>query len=119
MVARPKGIRAIYAVGGGSIFALNSRGGVPVENIGRVVMELKNYRERRPGEEIMNEIRRNTAHIPGVHVEVREPQSGPSGGKDVMIVLSDADIDAASSAAASTWARRSRSSASATRARRW
>ncbi len=100
IVARTKGIKSIYAVSGGSNFSLNSQGGVPVDNIGRVVIELKNYRERRPGEEIMNEIRRNTAHIPGVHVEVREPQSGPSGGKDVMIdVASDNPADLASTTA--------------------
>ncbi|MBU6442747.1 MAG: efflux RND transporter permease subunit [Alphaproteobacteria bacterium] len=100
IVARSKGIKSIYAVSGGSNFSLNSQGGVPVDNIGRIIIELKNYRERRPGEEIMNEIRRNTAHIPGVHVEVREPQSGPSGGKDVMIdVASDNPADLASATA--------------------
>ncbi len=86
-----KGIKRVYAASGGRRMSLNSQGGVPVDNIGRLGIEMKDYRERRPGKEIEEEIRRKTANIPGVHVEVREPQNGPPTGKDVMIDVSSDD----------------------------
>ena len=61
------------------------QGGLPVDNIGRLSIELKNYRERHPAKWIEEQIRQKTANVPGVHVEVRPPQEGPPTGKDVMI----------------------------------
>jgi multidrug efflux pump len=86
-----KGIRAVYASSGGQSMSLNSRGGEPVDTIGHLGIEMKDYRERRPSKEIDEEIRRKTANIPGVHVEVREPSGGPPTGKDVMIDVSSDD----------------------------
>jgi multidrug efflux pump len=80
-----KGIRAVYATSGGQSNSLNSQGGEPVDTIGHLGIEMKDYRERPPGKEIEEEIRKKTANIPGVHIEVREPQGGPSSGKDIMI----------------------------------
>jgi len=82
------GIRAVYASSGGQANNLNSNGGVPVDNIGQIGVEMKDYRERQPGKWIEEQIREKTANIPGVHVEVREPQNGPPTGKDVMIDVS-------------------------------
>ncbi|HWA88852.1 MAG TPA: efflux RND transporter permease subunit [Rhizomicrobium sp.] len=79
------GVRAVYATSGGQSNSLNSQGGEPVDVIGHVSIEMKDYRERRPGREIEEEVRKKTANIPGVHIEVREPQGGPSSGKDIMI----------------------------------
>ncbi|MBL6937150.1 MAG: efflux RND transporter permease subunit [Alphaproteobacteria bacterium] len=79
------GIRAINASSGGQSNSLNSQGGLPVDNIGRLGIELKSYRERHPAKWIEEQIRRKTANVPGVHVEVRPPQQGPPTGKDVMI----------------------------------
>ena len=88
-----RGIEYIYATAGGQPFGLNSQGGVPVDNIGHVTIELKPYAERGPGDKILEEIRQRTANMPGVHLEVREPQGGPSGGKDVMIDISSDDYN--------------------------
>jgi multidrug efflux pump len=85
------GIRAISATSGGQATSLNSQGGVPVDNIGRLSIELKNYRERHPAKWIEEQIRQKTANIPGVLVEVRPPQQGPPTGKDVMIDVSSDD----------------------------
>jgi multidrug efflux pump len=79
------GIRAVAATSGGQSNTLNSQGGLPVDNIGRLSIELKDYRERHPEAWIEEQIRKKTANIPGVHVEVRAPQQGPPTGKDVMI----------------------------------
>ncbi|HJW41104.1 MAG TPA: efflux RND transporter permease subunit [Rhizomicrobium sp.] len=85
------GIRAIYASSGGQSNNLNSQGGVPVDNIGHLGIEMKDYRERKPSKWIEEQIRQKTANIPGVHIEVREPQNGPPTGKDVMIDVSSDD----------------------------
>jgi multidrug efflux pump len=85
------GINSIYATSGGQSDTLNSQGGVPVDNIGNITIELKDYHERRNGKAILEDIRQRTANIPGVHVEVRVPQQGPPTGKDVMIDVSGDD----------------------------
>ena len=64
---------------------------MPVDNIGRITVELKDFHERRRGEAILEDIRKRTANIPGVHVEVREPEGGPPTGKDVMIDVASDD----------------------------
>jgi multidrug efflux pump len=88
------GIRTVSATSGGTSNSLNSSGGVPVDNIGRIGVELLDYRERRTAKLIEEEIRAKTANIPGVHIEVREPQNGPPTGKDVMIDVSSDDYAA-------------------------
>ncbi len=82
------GIRAVYATSGGQGNSMNNQGGEPVDNIGHVSLEMKDYRLRRPGKEIEEEIRKKTANIPGVNIEIREPGNGPSSGKDIMIDVS-------------------------------
>ena len=88
LVASVPGIKAIYATSGGQNTTLNNQGGVPVDNIGRITVELKDYRERLPGKKVLDAIRQKTANLAGIHVEVREPQGGPPTGKDVMIDVS-------------------------------
>jgi multidrug efflux pump len=94
IVATVDGIASIYATSGAQSQTLNSQGGVPVDNIGRIGIELKDYRERRKGKAILEEIRRKTANLAGVHVEVRVPDSGPPTGKDVMIDVASDDFAA-------------------------
>jgi len=90
IVSAVDGIKWVYASSGGTSQTLNSQGGVPVDNIGRIAIQMKDYRERRSGKAILEEIRQKTANIPGVHVEIRLPEQGPPTGKDVMIdVASD------------------------------
>jgi multidrug efflux pump len=94
IVSTVDGIQWIYASSGGQSQTLNSEGGVPVDNIGKISVQLKDYRQRRTGKAIFEEIRQKTANLPGVHVEVRLPQSGPPTGKDVMIDVSSDDYAA-------------------------
>lgn len=95
-----KGIRAIYASSGGQSMSLNSQGGEPVDTIGHLGIEMKDYRERPKAKVIEEEIRQKTAHIPGVHIEVREPGNGPPTGKDVMIDVSSDDYASLASVSA-------------------
>ncbi|HEY5047881.1 MAG TPA: efflux RND transporter permease subunit [Rhizomicrobium sp.] len=91
IIASQDGIKSIYATSGEAQNTLNSQGGVPVDNIGEITIELKDYAERRPGAAILEGIRRRTANIPGVHVEVRQDEEGPASGKDVMIDVASDD----------------------------
>jgi multidrug efflux pump len=88
------GLKFVYATSGEQQDALNDQGGVPVDNIGVIELELKDYRERRKGTAILEEIRQKTANLAGVHVEVRVPTNGPPTGKDVMIDVSSDDYAA-------------------------
>ncbi|HEY3639364.1 MAG TPA: efflux RND transporter permease subunit [Rhizomicrobium sp.] len=75
------GVDYIYANSGGNPSSLNT----PVDNIGRITVELKPFGQRRRGDVILEDIRKRTTDMPGLRVEVRKPDSGPSTGKDIMI----------------------------------
>jgi multidrug efflux pump len=94
IVSGVDGIKWVYATSGGQSQTLNSQGGVPVDNIGRIAIQMNDYRERRKGRDILEEIRQKTANLPGVHVEVRLPEQGPPTGKDVMIDVASDDYPA-------------------------
>ena len=79
---------SIYAHRAARARRSTAQGGVPVDNIGQIQIEMRDYRERRKGNVILEEIRQKTAHLAGVHVEVRVPEQGPPTGKDVMIDIS-------------------------------
>jgi multidrug efflux pump len=84
------GIDYIYANSGGNPSSMN----VPVDNIGRVTVVLKPYGQRRRGDAILEEMRKRTANIPGIKVEVRKPEGGPRQGKDIMIDVNSDDVQA-------------------------
>ncbi|MGD0864605.1 MAG: efflux RND transporter permease subunit [Rhizomicrobium sp.] len=91
IVASVDGLKYVYATSGEQSNTLNDQGGVPVDNIGQIQIELKDYHERRRGNVILEEIRAKTANLAGVHVEVRVPDPGPPTGKDVMIDVASDD----------------------------
>ncbi|HEX3651784.1 MAG TPA: efflux RND transporter permease subunit [Rhizomicrobium sp.] len=82
-----KGVDYIYANSGGNPSSQN----IPVDNIGRITVVLKPYKERARGDTILEEIRKRTADMAGIKVEVRKPEGGPSSGKDVMIDVNSDD----------------------------
>jgi multidrug efflux pump len=82
-----RGVDYIYANAGGNPSSQN----IPVDNIGRITVVLKPYRQRQRGEIILEDIRKRTADMAGIKVEVRKPEGGPSSGKDVMIDVNSDD----------------------------
>ncbi|MDE2133711.1 MAG: efflux RND transporter permease subunit [Alphaproteobacteria bacterium] len=79
------GIQYIYVTSGKS-----NDDGAPVDNIGRVLVQFKPYEQRRPGLQLIEEIRKRTENMAGLRVEVAKPNGGPSSGKDIDIeVTSD------------------------------
>ncbi len=61
--------------------------------IGSIQMEFKDWQDRRPAQEVFEDIRQRTAYLTGITVETREPDTGPPTGKDVQIQLSSRNPD--------------------------
>jgi multidrug efflux pump len=85
--------------GGGAAFG----GGAPADTIGSVRLEFVDYAERKKlgltGEDIVDLVRHRVENTDGVGIEVRTPQNGPSGGKDIQIQLRSPDNPALNDAA--------------------
>ena len=91
--------RAMLEVGGyASIYSFIGKapGGGTGEEVAEDVIatlqiEFKDWQERPPAREILSEIVRRTAHLPGIRVEPREAEAGPPTGKPVQIELRSHD----------------------------
>ncbi len=66
----------------------------PPETIGQVGIDLLYYTERDHSLIVNEEIRELVEGVPGVHLEVRQRESGPPVGKDVQVELTGVDFDA-------------------------
>jgi multidrug efflux pump len=62
--------------------------GITEDTHGLIQLEFKDWQERPPGKEILKEIERRTATIPGVIIEQQQVEAGPPTGKDIQIELS-------------------------------
>lgn len=84
-----KGVESIYVRAGRT----NSLGfgGPPNDSIGRIALNFEDFQHLKAlgltGRDIVAEIRKRVADIPGLGIEVRLPQGGPTPGKDVQIQL--------------------------------
>ncbi len=98
IVREVEGIRSVFTTtqtpaGGFGPSAGSGTGELPPDLIGQILIQLKPWEVRRPGLEILQEIRERTASVPGLRIEVRERQDGPPTGKDVQIELSSLFYD--------------------------
>jgi multidrug efflux pump len=66
---------------------------VTEDNIGTIQFEFIDWQQRRPAHEIMDDIRRRTADIAGVNIEVTAPRAGPPTGKPIQVQLTALDPD--------------------------
>ena len=57
----------------------------PLDQIGQITIELADFASRRPGKEILEELRNKTKDIPGIVVEVRKREDGPPTGKAIKL----------------------------------
>jgi multidrug efflux pump len=97
-----KGIESMYVRSGGII----SNGGPnspPNDTIGRIQVEFADFPHLKAlgirGKDVSQAIRSRLDGLPGMQVEVREPQSGPPTGKSVQVQLTSHDPDALNRAA--------------------
>ncbi len=80
-----EGIEVVYTTAGSSISQDNEE--IAADVIGQIQIELKDWQERRPAQEIIEEIRAKTGNLFGIKVEMRKQEEGPQGGKDIQIEL--------------------------------
>ncbi|WP_051881577.1 efflux RND transporter permease subunit [Parvularcula oceani] len=59
----------------------------PAESIAQLTLDLLPYAERVHSLQVLSELRALTRGVPGVVLEIRQPESGPQSGKDVQIEL--------------------------------
>ncbi|HEX3888799.1 MAG TPA: efflux RND transporter permease subunit [Phenylobacterium sp.] len=89
-----KGIDSLY-VRSGSVVSFGGPNSAPNDTIGRIQVQFVPYERRKVlgirGEDVASEIRKRVADLPGMSVEVREPESGPPIGKSVQVQLSSHD----------------------------
>ncbi|MEM9987874.1 MAG: efflux RND transporter permease subunit [Pseudomonadota bacterium] len=62
------------------------------ESIAQINLDLIPYQDREHSSVVLEELRDRTASVPGVVVEVRQPEQGPQIGKDVQVELTAADF---------------------------
>ena len=79
------GVKSVYTRVG------KTQGGgqdIPEDVVGVIQYEFTDWRERKPAHDILDELRKVMADIPGVDVEVRVPDAGPPQGKPIQVRLS-------------------------------
>jgi multidrug efflux pump len=82
-----EGIDTTYARSG-----VKFRGdGIDEDVIGIILIELTDWHTRRPGSEILAEVRERTRDIPGIWVEARNERAGPPVGKPVQLQIGARD----------------------------
>ncbi len=82
------GVKSVYTRVG------KTRGGgqdIPEDVVGVIQYEFVDWRERKPANQILDDLRVEMAGIPGVDVEVRVPDAGPPTGKAIQVRLSAVD----------------------------
>ena len=97
-----KGIDSMYVRAGG----VQSNGGPsspPNDTIGRIEVEFDKYEQRKilgiRGKDVAKAIRERVLDLPGMQVEVREPEGGPPVGKSVQVQMTSHDPGALDRAA--------------------
>ncbi len=79
------GIKSVYTRVG------KTQGGgqdIPEDVVGVIQYEFVDWRERKSANQILDDLRKVMAGIPGVDVEVRVPEAGPPTGKPIQVRLS-------------------------------
>ncbi len=66
---------------------------IPPDVVATIQVELVDYSKRRKAEEIFTEIRKRTANIAGIRIEIRKIDGGPPTGKDVRLQVRSTDYD--------------------------
>jgi multidrug efflux pump len=82
------GVKSVYTRVG------KTQGGgadIPEDVVGVIQYEFVDWRERKSANQILDDLRKVMAGLPGIDVEVRVPEAGPPTGKPIQIRLSAAD----------------------------
>ncbi|ODC05054.1 acriflavin resistance protein [Terasakiispira papahanaumokuakeensis] len=66
--------------------------------IGEIKFQLVDWYQRRPANQILQDMRQRTADVAGVQLDFRKPDNGPSSGKPIQIRISGQDTESMSRA---------------------
>lgn len=84
-------VKAFYARSFAGQVSSGLSGSMPEDTIGVVQFQFIDWNERRPAQQIIQEMRERTADIAGIFLEFREQEQGPGGGKPVVLEISSND----------------------------
>src|SRR5436190_178434 len=87
-VLEAKGLKTVYTRVGEQPKGSNE---LSEDTIGVIQFEFSDWRTRPPAHQIMDGIRKATAEIPGVLVEVTAPRAGPPTGKPIQVQIGGLD----------------------------
>lgn len=76
---------SVYTV---TLASANTEGELSEDVIGTVQLEFVDWDQRRPADEILDEIRDRTAGLAGIFIEPRKMEGGPPVGKPIQVQLS-------------------------------
>ncbi len=82
---------ALTVVGGGTGGGIGSS--APKDMIGSIQFEFDNWRQRKAGDLIIEDLNAAVAGLPGVKVELAEQANGPEQGKPVQVRVAAADFE--------------------------
>ncbi len=85
VLATPGIMHAFSRIGDAGVGSFGPRDDGPSDLIASILIEMGPYGTRRPGAQILEEIRTRTADLAGIQVEVRQLEEGPPTGKDVQL----------------------------------
>ncbi len=100
-----EGVDAVFAFTGGEGLSSGGNQEGPPDAIGQVQVELAPWLARGPGDDILAEIDRRLAELPGVRAEILRQQDGPQQGKPIQLEVRSDDWQALDEAAATARAR--------------
>ena len=86
-------VSAALAIVGGGGGGGADQGSAPKDKIGSIQFEFDNWRERKKGALILEDLQEAVAGLPGVKVELAEQQEGPQQGKPVQVRVAAVDFD--------------------------
>lgn len=96
LVLGVEGIKAVFTTtgsdSGGPKLGTGEGLDTPVDQIGLITIELADFTTRKPGKQILAEIRERAATIPGIKVEVRKREDGPPTGKAIRLEVRGDDL---------------------------
>jgi len=90
-IARLGGVRTVYAR---TIGVSTGSRDIGADVVGTITLEFTDWQTRRKAAQILEDVRRRTASVPGVLVEIREQERGPGQGKPIQILVSSREVAA-------------------------
>lgn len=73
---------------------MQSQSDMPEDVIGIIQLELSDWQSRPPAQDLIDSMREKVVNIPGINVQVRKQESGPSQGKPIQLDINAQDPQA-------------------------